>query len=75
MKTSSDATKKKTYMNFFEQLKEFVNILDSSTQILFAKKVIKTGKLYNKVSGIFAKDILVNLNIAKDALNNLQNDD
>lgn len=72
--TSSEAGKKEKYMNFMEQLKEFVNMLDSANQILFAKKVIKinNGKLFTKIGKAFSKDVLLNLNEAKIAIKNLQ---
>lgn len=77
LKASPDATKKKTYMNFMSQLKDFANHLDTATQILFVKKIISVGgntTLFRKVASAFSVEILSNLTEAKKAIEDLTSD-
>ena len=76
-KTSTDPKKKEAYMNYMSQLKEFTNLLDTATQILFVKKILKRDKevpgvqLFQKVSSVFSNEILMNIQIAKQALKDI----
>lgn len=73
-KTSTDPKKKEAYMNFLSQLKEFTNLLDTATQMLFAKKFLKMpngNMLFTKVAKAFSKEILFNINEAKNAIKDL----
>ena len=64
-------------MNYMSQLKEFTNLLDTATQILFVKKILKRDKevpgvqLFQKVSSVFSNEILMNIQIAKQALKDI----
>lgn len=76
-KTSTDPKKKETYMNYLSQLKEFTSLLDTATQILFVKKFLKLPngtQLFSKVSKAFSKEILLNINEAKNAIRDLSSD-
>jgi MoxR-like ATPase len=76
-KTSTDAKKKEVYANYMSQLKEFTNLLDTATQILFVKKFLKMPngvQLFGKVSKAFSKDVLANISEAKVAIKDLSNE-
>lgn len=73
-KTSSDANKKAEYMNWMSQLKQFICMLDTATQILFVKKLISTpeGRIaFRKCSTVFVHDVLASVTEAKAALKEL----
>lgn len=73
-KSSSDPKKKETYMNFMSQLKEFTNLLDTATQIIFVKKFLKMPngqQIFTKISKAFSKEILANIYEAKNAIKDL----
>ena len=72
--TSSKEEDKKFYGNYMSQLKEFTNLLDTATQILFVKKFLKVPngtQIFHKVSKAFSKEILANILDVKDGLNDL----
>jgi hypothetical protein len=59
------------------QLKEFTNLLDTATQILFVKKFLKMQNgtnIFNKISKAFSKEILANIYEAKNAIKDLSED-
>jgi MoxR-like ATPase len=76
---AADLKVAKEYINYKDQIKEFVNMLDDSTRITFAKglsnveKVIaKDGKnVFSKVSKCFAKEVLAQLTEFDSSLRNL----
>jgi MoxR-like ATPase len=78
-KKSSDLKIAKEYNNYKDQITEFVQILDDSTRITFAKglanleKVIaKDGKnVFSKISKCFAKEVLLQLAEFDNSLKNL----
>ena len=71
-KTSTDTKEKEKYMNFMSQLKEFANLMDPSTQVLFVKNIIsKDITLYNKVSKAFSQDILTQVLANKQDFKNM----
>ena len=73
-KTSADEKQKAEYMNFMSQLKEFLGMLDTATQILFIKKLVNTneGKMtFKKVSRAFAKEVLASVTEARQAIKEL----
>ena len=73
-KTSTDAGKKAEYMNFMSQLKQFITLLDTATQIIFIKKLVSTneGRLaYHKCSKAFAQEVLMQVSDAKAAIKDL----
>jgi hypothetical protein len=73
-KNSTDAKKKEAFMNYMSQLKEFTNLLDTATQILFVKKFLKMpngNTIFNKISKAFSKEILANIYEAKNAIKDL----
>lgn len=76
-KTSADEKKKAEYMNYMSQLKEFTNMLDTATQIIFVKKILKVNGnniFFTKVCKAFSKEILENIYEAKNALKDLNKD-
>ena len=78
-KTSPDPEKKKAYVNFMSQLKDFSNNLDTATQIIFVKKIIAVNNtptaLFQKVASAFSNEILQNLTEAKKAIGDLTSKD
>lgn len=76
-KKSSDAKLKEKYMNYMSQLKEFTNLLDTATQILFVKRFLKLPngtQIFSKVSTAFSTQILANIQEAKTAIKDLSNE-
>lgn len=73
-KTSTDPKKKEQYANYMSQIKEFTCLLDTSTQMLFAKRFLRPEAgiaTFTKVAKAFSKEILFNIQEAKDAIRNL----
>lgn len=76
-KTSSDPKKKEQYVNFMGQVKEFMNMLDTATQIVVVKKLSQPPyrqKVYTRIASAFSSEVLANVISAKDAINDLTND-
>ena len=76
-KTSTDAKKKEVYMNFMGQVKEFMNMLDTATQIVVVKKLASPPyrqKVYAKISSAFSTEVLANVLDSKASINDLVND-
>ena len=64
-------------MNYMSQLKEFTNLLDTATQILFVKRFLKLPngtQIFSKVSTAFSTQILANIQEAKTAIKDLSNE-
>ena len=65
-------------MNFMEQIKQFINMLDHATQLIVVKKIATPEyrtKLYSKIAKVFSKDVLANILDAKASLTDLTNED
>lgn len=73
-KTSSDAKEKELYMNFKGQLKEFTEMLNPATQIVFVKRFLAMpdgNRLFNKVSPSFSSTVLATITEAKSNIRDL----
>jgi hypothetical protein len=71
LKSSADPKNKEKFMNFTCQLREFVELLETATQILFVQKILAAEggiMLFTKISNAFASSILENINIINKAV-------
>jgi len=81
-KSSTKIEEKKMYINYKEQIKEFVNMLDDSTRIAFAKKlsqvdqvVAADGKnVFSKISDCFVDEVLDQLVDFEGTMRQIDND-
>lgn len=75
LKTSSKQEDKTKYLNWKSQIKEFVLMLDSTTQYLFLTKIIDKGgmKGYTEVSSYFSREALAQVLQTKGAIKDLNN--
>lgn len=75
-KSSSKPEEKKYYTNFMLQLSEFVNLLDTATQITFAKRIATKDsnlKLFKEVTPAFCSDVVANIGSFVSNANSLNN--
>jgi hypothetical protein len=80
-KKSTKTDEKREYINYKSQIKQFVEMLDSTTKLAFAKKMAQVdivvaadGKnVFGKISDCFAENVLNELREFEIGLRNLEN--
>jgi len=81
-KNSGKAEGKKAYVNFMEQLKQYVSNMDDSTRLLFVKRIGDLDKivaadghnLFFKISSCFSKETLEQISDIEINIKNLNKD-
>lgn len=74
---STDAKKKEIYTNYMSQVKEFMNLLDTATQIVICKKMATSPyreRLFTKIAAVFSEEVLRNIYDAKGSISDLAQD-